>query len=282
MTQSANKPLPLKDAAVAYEHFGEAIKHEIARYAVRIVGIKNAVPEDSGSGTCIKIGTRYLVLTAAHVILGYTADTLWIVAKAGAMNQRARPLRIGLRGGKTGEAIDVAYIELDEATVRQLQIEALPVARLHGRAIATDEFIALSGIPGETLTIKHRGPKADDVDLIWRPFTAITMQKDAATWHAGTDRSVELETDYPKEFAPLLPGGTPQKLPDAPGMSGGGYWLCNLPKRDEIWSGTRIELAGIITAWHRTEHYLIANRIANAIGLLSDDFSEWRLVVPRE
>jgi hypothetical protein len=276
MTRDPKKPLPLRDMTIAYQHFGEAIKHEIARYSVRIVTIKNGTPEEVGSGTCVGIGQRYFILTAAHVIMGYDVNTLWIVAKEGAMDRRVRPLGMGIRGGNKKEAMDVAYIEFDQATLQQLRLEALPARRLSGRTIVTDEFIALSGIPGETLETKQRGPGPNDVDLIWTPFIAITLQKDATKWHPESDRSVVLESDYPEHFTPLVAGGAPQKLPDAPGMSGGGYWICNLPKVGDVWSASQIELAGTITDWHSAQRYLVASRIANTVGLLSDNYPEWR------
>jgi hypothetical protein len=282
MKSDEHRALPLKDAAAAYDQFGEGIKHEVARYSVAVCTLDNNAPEGNGSGTCVKVGPRYFVFTAAHVVRGYAADALWLVGKAGAMNRRVRPLRVGLRGGEKGETVDVGYIEIDADAIKRMSLEALPVERVTGRGIVIDEFIALAGLPVEMLTQKPRGPNKDDVDMVWTPFIAVTMQKDRSKWHAEVDKGFELEADYPENFEPLRPGGTPQELPDAPGMSGGGYWLCNLPSRGTVWSATQIELTGTITAWHGTERYISANLIANTLSLLADDYPDLKPALTRK
>lgn len=73
--------------------------------------MQNLDPSAMGSGTCIRIGGRYFIATAAHVIMGRRFSQHFVLTPK-LSNWSLRIVGGNVRGGGQGEYLDIGWLEL--------------------------------------------------------------------------------------------------------------------------------------------------------------------------
>jgi hypothetical protein len=267
-SEPGRQALPLGLQKALYDSVGEAAKAETAKYLCHIIGGMGSAQVVTGSGIGVKIGARYFVLTAAHVIKDSTLNELWLYHNESYSVNRVKPVHMNRRGGwSTSDPVDVAFIEIAEADVSKLGLEFLPIDRLSSNLDAAKEsLVMVNGFPFENLERKGRSIYA-------RALLYITLLEDESAWARSVDRATEIEIDYP-ENVKEIDASAPARLPNAPGMSGGGLWDCHPGPRGSIWSGRNIKLLGIVKTWSADGRKIWANRLECHFRLIAEDYPD--------
>jgi len=259
------KALSISDQKGIYDNVGEAVKAETARYLCQILIDWKGGKLDSGSGIGLKIGPSYFILTAAHVIMNSTLESLWIFHRPSYSEERVTPIHMNRCGGEMGGILDVGFIEIAAGDVERLGLSFLTLDRVSkDLTTARDNLVMINGFPAQTIERIRDG-------IYSKALLYITVLQDEEDWHQEADPSLEIEVDYPKNVLEI-DKTAPIDLPDAPGMSGGGLWESNPGPRDQIWSGQQVKLLGIITVWGREGRWVRANRVANHLKLIADEY----------
>jgi hypothetical protein len=262
------KALSLYEQKGIYDSVGDVVKAEIVRHMCQIVIDWSGNKVNAGSGVGLKIGPSYFILTAAHVLEKSTLQSVWIYHGMGRVDDRVVPIHMGRKGGK-GSTLDVGFIEIAPTDVAKLGLGFLDISRLsNDPAAAWDNLVMVSGFPGETIDRVRDGIHA-------KGLVYITVLQHEWEWQKDADPNLEIEVDYPKQVQEI-DRAAPTRLPDAPGLSGGGLWESNPGPLGEIWGGHKVRLLGINTVWDRHGRWLRANRVANHLKLIASDYPHLR------
>jgi hypothetical protein len=68
--------------------------------------------------------------------------------------------------------------------------------------------------------------------------------------------------------------GLPDRLPEAFGMSGGGFWQSWVPNEGHVWSPSNYQLFAIQSTWYEKGNYLRAIRIRHWLDLIAETYPE--------
>ncbi len=227
-----------------------------------------------GTGTCVSIRGTYLVATAAHHFVDVPEEPfeVGVLALSNIPNRSIfRARRFNFRGGRAGDREDVAWLELSEATAHDL-----------GREFLTLDGILpyYSGVPGEPLfsygfpdhmeiTPKEDG-QAEFGFAVQSYATFVLPTKGIAPrFHPNPDFDIFARYST-RELVGTLPKGRVAKLPDAPGLSGGGFWRVNIGKRG-IWTPDDVKLVGIEHEWWPDDEWFRATKVCHWLRLVADD-----------
>ncbi|MBP9112402.1 MAG: hypothetical protein KBF88_06305 [Polyangiaceae bacterium] len=104
------------------------------------------VPGHQGSGTCIIIEGRYFIATAAHVVPNLPASDYWVLGEAlrGGFFKR---LGAGKRGGKPGDDLDIAWIEIHSNEAAALRSTFLTLERISPYSAEERDDLVVMGSP---------------------------------------------------------------------------------------------------------------------------------------
>jgi hypothetical protein len=253
------------------------IDAEISKYVVGIVPVDRAArqlfPGDAGSGTCVTIGGRYFVATAAHVILDYQSKAFAISAPA--MTDFVHRLKgAGLRGGGPRDDEDIGWLELTASHANTLERAFLPLARVRTHCDGNNEALAVAGAPiaYQTRDATPNEKPTLTVGAQWFPVAALGRQEDL---NETPELSRRLYLHWPRLVDEC--DGNVVEQPDAPGMSGGGVWALNIEQPN--WSARCAQLVGIEYSWaHRgvPDRFLRAYQIQLWLRMVADDHPELR------
>ena len=250
---------------------------EITKFIVAVVPAdpqaQSLRPGDAGSGTCVTIGGRFFVATAAHVILehkklGYaitsetTTDFVYFMKGA------------GLRGGRQGDDVDLGWLELNNDHARALGREFLPLQRMRTHCNGRNEALAVSGAP---TVDQQRDSSSRDKPILslgaqWFSVGALLKREELGE---DPDLARKLYLHWPKHVEDN--SGTIVEHPEAFGISGGGVWALNLAQ--EGWGPRCIQLVGIEYSWaHRgvPDRFLRAYQIQLWLQMLAEDIPALR------
>jgi hypothetical protein len=181
------------------------------------------------------------------------------------MAQRIEPVAVHYIGGMKGDLCDAAVIELDQNGHEILGLSSIGPDRItHDVDAQMDQMIALNGFPKQHLKIEGTAQKGN---LYWTPASVITRLDPTAKWAAEINKAQEIWVDYPPSYDGLMLEDA-QLLPDAPAMSGGGLWACNLTSKKEVWAGAKATLMGTIESWHPKERWVSVARISQHVELI--------------
>jgi hypothetical protein len=217
-----------------------------------------------GSGVCVQIGDRHLVVTAKHN-LRHDGQDLSI-----------SDLEIRARGKKYGAALQVRSMGLaPQLDLAWLELDPKTVARPHLSFVTLDEIASLDedkgqqacvllGYPAETAETPSDAKQA----LLLESACVVTLSIRPADRQSPSNAN-SFCIEWPPRDRSL-----DDILPAPNGVSGGGVWL--LPKHDEylVWSPERTRLIGIETGWWKDYRELVVERIEYWLGLVADPIPE--------
>jgi hypothetical protein len=248
---------------------------EIARCMVPLFGLQKQQLILNGTGTLFSIGSRFFVLSAAHVLdypgifkIPYyvpSADqgepVLLKITKivSSPLPKGADPLDIDMRDN---DRFDIAIGELDSESAAKLT-HYWRFARLMELDIATLARQAYHYVLGFPVSMTQSDPVArtSDVKALSYATGLYEGQRDSR------DSSAELLLDYPEQNQDAA--GLPTTVPHPRGISGCGIWRLLTPgKRMSDWSPDDVRLVGIEHRWRKVERYLVGTAIRHAMQLI--------------
>lgn len=239
---------------------------EIAKHAVAIVplyGDEDDLQPDlgsQGSGTCINIGGRFFIATAAHVIKGYPKKHYMVVTAETSCDV----LRL-IGGGFRSDEFDVGWLELHPRAAAASGRHFLDLQRLAPFRTGENDALVVFGAPmAEQTQGTHQGlPR----------FTATAMMREVGYLSAET---VAQDPHRPELYLDWRdPHGTPD-TPDYPapyGVSGGGVWALNPADR---WLPSCIQLVGIEFSQRNGggHRFLVGQQMQVWLEMVAEDIPE--------
>lgn len=253
------------------------IDAEINKHVVAVIPVDTGagVPwtGHAGSGTCITVGGRFFVATAAHVIHEHR-ERPYLIASARTTDFVPFLKGAGFRGGKQGEAIDVGWLELTDAHAKALGRAFLNLQRLRTHCTGNGEALAICGAP---ITLQQKKPSPEGKPLLSVGAQCFMIQARGLKEDLGEepDLTRNIYMHWPKRL--VQNDGTSVEYPEAPGISGGGVWAVNA--NHPRWSASCIQLVGIEHSWaHRgvPDRFLRANQIQLWLQMLAEDLPALR------
>ncbi len=140
-----------------------ATRHYISARSVIIGGVtEDGQYFHTGSGTCVSIGKRFFIATAAHVVMSQSNGNIFVVngKEAHAINCNV-VIGMGYRGGKEQDIVDIAWLEVDAT---QLPLKSfINVTQLKPDTVhVPDDWLLIHGYPQEWQTKEGEGELAAD------------------------------------------------------------------------------------------------------------------------
>lgn len=176
-------------------------------------------------------------------------------------------------------AEDVAFLELAPEHAGALEKEFVDAARLQvGISGLPDDNVLVYGYPSE----KVDRALFDEKKLRVQPvgFLTPTMPLDSIKNFAGTLRpEYDLVFEYPKKGNYLVTGEAVPKMPEAPGISGGGVWATCV-REDGVWAPDKCRLIAIERSWVKFE-WARCTQIQHWLDLLRCEIPELKADVDR-
>ncbi len=265
-------PFSKQDAEDIFHKSNEALIRHFEQRAVAIVTWdtdSDAPPKALGSGTCISVGDRYFVATAAHVLEGCRNDQIFLMpgSKEPLPKQWIPIIGRGERGGGSNDPVDIAWLEVDPHAISALQKVFCPLSRLlSGVFHVPDDWIFFIGYPIAQVPqelFKER-------KLRVQPVGYYTETLPVKRWPQAKkgDPSIDIYIDYNQH---ALLDKMPFKMIHPEGMSGGGIWLANLIPNKGMWSPDQAQLLGIEHASDDGLSYARGTQIQHWLRMLKED-----------
>lgn len=241
----------MSDGYTAKDHleFGETHLQALKRYVVIIAHKDKKGEECIGSGVSVCIGGKHLVATARHCIEhdprllpdngGWLINDLFHVPKWPRIVDR-----------RWHDALDIAFIELESGCDLELQEGHLSSQKIIGGSVY---------VIGHPVSRLRRLPERQEVhiDRCCIGITPIEQTADVLKFEYERD-GVRQVTEHEWHT---------EKIPDAPGLSGGGVFGVANPSTGEILS-IQCKLFGIKYEWHEGERRINAVPIQRWLELV--------------
>ncbi|MEE9281504.1 MAG: hypothetical protein V3V67_15130 [Myxococcota bacterium] len=273
------RPLSEADKKALTQQINAAASREAFRYAsVLVIGKGRPRSAKNGSGTCIAIGERRFVATAAHNLRGRSQRDLLVV------HEPERPvapaetpviLKLGhTGGGGRSDRCDVGYIELDPATCPEsTDCDFLPLDRIQTSVnYAPKDFVYICGFPSCAIPPEYWKRGLGLAPAMTFFFDTV----DPAEWRSGLQPDRDIVIDYPEE-SELLNTRTGKStsidaLPPS-GLSGGSIWRVDPNVADPLWTPSQGRLIGIERSWRERSREIYGTQIQHWLQLVAGDYS---------
>lgn len=220
--------------------FNNTIRDHLQPISIAIIGMKDGMPAELSSGTCIQIGSRYFVATCEHMLRDYADNQLLLVTR----NDRHTwtPIVIG-RG--TDATQDLGWLELPADVIADTDRTFVPLARIRpGVSHLEHDFAVLHGFPA-VLAQPQLAERGIGVQPICFATGTITDPQQVA----AVDPTRDIYLSYPQDEL-TRSDGAPTRGIEAHGISGGGIWAADA-NRSGLWAPDACSLIGIETSWLR-------------------------------
>lgn len=220
---------------------------------------------DIGSAIAIQIADTLLLATAGHNLKGLSLGQIEAIP-AGRRNVPRLPLRgMGIHHLSETEKIDVAWIELD------LNIHD----KSHVAFVSLDQIGAVSKIQGPCACFVQGYPAEvvrEEPNFLVESDGFLTLLIPSDSRQTSCRSLVDIAVEYPPHDGSLDDPG----VPNPPGVSGGGFWLCPRFEDRCVWTPDAARLLGVARGYLRREKELVATRIEYWLELVLDDFPHIR------
>ena len=221
-----------------------------------------------GSGTCIRIGERFLIATAAHVVADVPLERLGVLMWRGWGQIVPRVLGRGVRGGGDDDLLDIAWLEIPAPFAAMAPRLWVPLDRLDLLPQAPRTYAFAYGAPEE---------QSREVSLQGRPAFAFNPMGFASKTISRTtgakvpaDWDYDVFLDYPDAPRHEVPDHWLKRVPRAGGMSGCGIWTVR-PTSAAVWSPEYAGLAAVQHSWHSEERWLRGTLIRHWLEMVRED-----------
>lgn len=245
-----------------FTRFNNAIRDHLQPISIGIIGMKDGMPTESSSGTCIQIGARYFVATCEHMLRDYPNNQLLLVTRHD--RHTSTPVIIG-RG--TDPNFDLGWLELPTDVVSDTDRTFVPLSKLRlGIDHLEHDFVVLHGFPTALVQLQH-AERGIGVQPICYATGTITDPEQIAT----VDSSRDIYLAYPDDDLTRSDGASMRGI-EAFGVSGGGIWSADA-NRDGVWTPDACKLIGIETSWLRFK-WVRGIQIQHWLDLVRQDIPE--------
>lgn len=248
------------------------MEHLIPRSAAIILHNPDDTVSGLGSGTCIQIGGRHFIATAAHLLDGVTLGQVGVIAlgrpEGEHHNITPRLVGWGRRGGGSSDAVDVAWLEIKPAAVPRLLSEwgrvFITLDRVSIDHVPADAAMMVFGAPGDLAQMTQLGGKPL-LGVGALPYLTRAIPVPSGQGTAEHDLFVEY-------LSTMETAGGTVPMPRAPGLSGSGLWRVN-PNPSGIWSPDSARLVAVQQSW-MPDQYLRGTRIGDWLKMVREDIPE--------
>jgi hypothetical protein len=254
-----------------------AMMEHIAKRSVALVWHgDNHLPRAIASGTCVEIGGRHFISTAAHNLFDEELSKTYVFPIFGdprtRVTQTPHLVGWGRRGGGTHDPVDVAWLEIHARAVPDF-------ISSFGRTFVTLDRLGLGHVTAGTelyvfgMPWDYTRPPAREPSGVF--FGANPLAYLTRTIEVQSTGTVErdLYADY-RTHMNTEAGVRP--LPNPSGLSGSGLWTVT-PRPDGIWGPDQAKLVAIDICRNvegDPQEYIRGSLIGEWLRLLRDDIPE--------
>jgi hypothetical protein len=237
---------------------------------------------DRGTGTCIAVGGRYFVATAAHHFVDVPEKPYLVGVtplSASPTREIFRATSHGYRGGGKGDPMDVAWLEVTERTAADLGREFLSLDGIEtGGEDREGEPIFSYGFPFWMETTETAEGRA--FGLAAQCYSTVLLDARRIVAECAPDPTFDLFARYTAGPNDEIHEGRMANMPDARGLSGGGFWRFNIGK-PTLWTPRDVKLVGIEHQYCPAGGWFRATKVHHWLRLVADDHPSLRdLIAP--
>lgn len=228
----------------------------------RSVAIIQRPPDDSpqcGSATCVQLGARWFLATAAHNIEHVGVDAELCLLPRGERSHDGIPFIRRSHPRAVSYPHDVAWLEVDVSTARKGGLLAVPSEQLEPKHQIPGAYF-IQGYPSGEVNTNAAG----GFDPLSLAVAVISVMP--------TNARAALGLEYP----PASEADAGLQLVHPRGFSGGGAWTFNFI---DVWPFINVEresLVGIVTEYHAGKGTLNVVSIEAWLNLVLEDNPELR------
>jgi hypothetical protein len=235
-----------------------------------------------GSGTCVRIGERYLIATASHVVRDHQeariapTDIFIVTDREKRMASERVPIKgIGSRGGGQFDDVDVGWLELEPAVATKLARDWVTIEQFRLRvAELPSDMTFVYGCPAELIDEDRMNER---FHIHVRPFGYASGTLD------GTERPNRGTLAHDLFVYYSLDGnrstdGVPAMAPHPHGLSGCAIWALDA-NREGLWTPQNAKLIGIEHSWLKKENWIRGTQIQHWLELVRDDIPTLRTAI---
>ncbi len=280
-----------------FDAVGEFVRHRSVAFIFEKQG-----EAEIGSGTLIQIADKVFVATAGHTVrptqilefMGENGVFVEMEVRNDGKDRRwsgkhAVPV---LSYGKHS-LLDVGFFEINATGLSVLQRSAIELNQISVQPIQYGRLAIVFGYPSALK--KERQFSARESAMRFASMTYANCVLDPSEWPAVPEDNSEPNEDvdcfvrYSREdemsVAPIgrfrgqSASGLPDRLPEAFGMSGGGFWQSWVPNEGHVWSPSNYQLFAVQSTWYPKGNYLRAIRIRHWLDLIAESYPDLRALI---
>ena len=240
----------------------------IRRHSVALGLYSGAEHPEIGSGTCVSVGERFFVATAAHNIHHQSENSISIVHTNQPESERVPISALHWSGGERGQPEDVGLIELEPEVAHSLKRDFLSLDRVSENPPPLEEgWLFLFGFPSQLVP----SDRAATGIYAYSSIGFITLGVPVSQYPDSASRSLDWVLEYP-ETGEVGWDDRAFPMPDPFGVSGGSIWFLNPNEATPLVGSHNARWVGIQHSWVRSRRLAIGNRISVWLTLVKEHY----------
>ena len=162
------------------------------------------------------------------------------------------------------------YLKLSPEKVEQIGKDFIGIDRISSSVNGYKvELVVVSGYPAEFSSFDKEKKHLNVMPIAYHTHSLNVESVGGIATH-------DLYFDYPEDGNEIFGEFTFNKLPDAPGLSGGGFWSTHITKKEGLWTTNDMKLIGIDESWHEHERWIRGTQIQHWLNLIRRDMPNIR------
>jgi len=252
------------------DHEVKALLPHTFTHTVAILKYRCAGDCGVGSGTLIQLGSRFFFATAAHNLVSYKDECLYIGhTKQGTWEQFPIKRRSPQLNEREPE-FDVGYIEIPSDYVCNIKEKRfLSLERLRPFVNSWSTRVFLIGFPAE-LVPKDLARK-NLFDLHAMGYLTETIALEEVKHDTVVSRDISIAYD---DVGVLVDRQPSFKMPGPYGISGGGLWALPITPKGDLWNPEDTMLIGIDRSWLESTRTVLCTQVQHWLRLVARDYSD--------
>jgi len=249
----------IKRQLVLLKESNEAVVRYLDDTSIALLINRQAV----ASGTCVNIGSKYFVATAAHNLIGCTKEDVFLIYSKEFSDYKLAITNLGIQGGQPNNPLDIGFIELSKSEALKSRKRFIDLSQLElGVNQKNDDLILVSGYPSDIVKTFKQGNAVSPIGYTTHSSSSAIKQLPA----------YDIILEYPKDGNAIYSAKI-SSLPNAYGLSGGGFWLLHI-NDDGIWSTNSIRLIGIDISWDKKSRWIKGIQIQHWLNFVIQEYPE--------
>lgn len=249
----------------ALKHIFSALSDHFLNHSIVIWQISPSGEPSVGSGTCVEIGNRLFVATAAHNFKDLqNGGRVVLFSGRGSTLIRLKEVGHNYLSYGAPKTLDVAWVEINQDSAAQSNLLGIPLRSIAPYHSLDESYYSITGIPSERSKIDIENKQA-----------RVTLLPIIYYTHAASKPGVadaDLFLNYPigsvNTENQLVPTDDPY------GMSGGGIWYTPPMDVSQVWSLAAYPLVGIVVSFLPQSRQICGLQMHRWLSLLHKDHPE--------